>query len=145
MKDQNGNLYIVDAFVAITILLLAIFMLNYVVIIPNPTYLDNANNFHDSGDIIEILAGNVYFGDRTFIGDISDVLKSGKNSQKSIATVSEMCKDKFKQLNLNNYKFIETNNLHSEVLASSGNFNNADNISSASASYGDYSYTLYVW
>lgn len=145
MKDQNGNLYIVDAFVAITILLLAIFMLNYVVIIPNPTYLDNANNFHDSSDAMEILAGGVDFGDRTFIGDISDVLKKGKNSQQSITTVSKMCKDKFKQINLNNYRFIETNNLHSEVLASSGNFNNAGNISAASTSYGDYSYTLYTW
>jgi hypothetical protein len=43
------------------------------------------------------------------------------------------------------YRFSETNMLDDKVLASSGEYSDADNVSVAIRSYGDYSYTLSVW
>ena len=54
-------------------------------------------------------------------------------------------KDKLKSYNLNHYQFSEENVLNGEVLAASGDLNNAQNVSVASRNYGQYSYSLKVW
>ena len=77
--------------------------------------------------------------------DISTILKDGKNSKESINTVCELSKDKLSSFNLKNYCFSETNMLDDKVLASSGEYSDANNVSVAIRSYGDYSYTLSVW
>lgn len=38
MKDEKGYFYIIDAFLAVLILLIAILMVNSIVSIPNPDY-----------------------------------------------------------------------------------------------------------
>ena len=73
------------------------------------------------------------------------ILNDNKNSKKSVVEVSKICSDKFNELKIKNYRFIETNHLKSKVLASSGDFSKAENLSVATRNYGDYSYTLYVW
>ena len=78
-------------------------------------------------------------------GDISEILKDGENSKESVAKVSKISKNKLDSYNLKNYKFCENNILKCEVLASSGNYNNAQNVSVAIRTYGDYSYSLYLW
>ena len=94
---------------------------------------------------MELLSGKIDFNDRTFIGDISEILKDGENSKESIDKVSKISKNKLDSYNLKNYKFCENNILKGEVLASSGNYNNAQNVSVAIRTYGDYSYSLYLW
>ena len=94
---------------------------------------------------MELLSGKVDFTDQTFLGEISNILKENKNSKQSIREVSKISKDKLDSYNLDNYQFSENNVLKGEVLASSGDYKKAQNVSVATRNYGDYSFTLSVW
>lgn len=146
MKDEKGFLYIFDVIFAVVLLLIAILVINAVVIsVPSPHYSESVKDFKDAQDIMETVNGKINSSDRTFIAEISSVLSENENSKESIREVSDICEDKFHQFKLNNYRFSENNVLGGAVLASSGDYNSAENISVASRNYGDYSYTLSVW
>ena len=145
MKDEKGSFYLIEAVLAITILLIAILIVNTVISIPSPDYSYEGHDLKSAQDIMEILSKKINFTDQTFLGEISTVLKENKNSKKAIRDVSDICQDKFDSFNLKNYKFCENNKLKGKILASKGNYNNAQDVSVATRTYGDYSYTLYVW
>ena len=143
MKDEKGYFYIIDAFLAIVILLIAISMVNTVISNSNPTYSDDSKDFNLAQDTMEILSRKINLTDRIFIEDISKILEENHNSKRSVKEVSKLCSEKFKKLGIKNYQFRENNVLGGKVLASSGTI--GEDVSIASRSYGDYSYTLYVW
>lgn len=143
MKDEKGYFYIIDAFLAIVILLIAISMVNTVISNLNPTYSDDSKDFNLAQDTMEILSRKINLTDRIFIEDISKILEENHNSKRSVKEVSKLCSEKFKKLGIKNYQFREDNVLGGKVLASSGTI--GEDVSIASRSYGDYSYTLYVW
>ncbi len=145
MKDEKGSFYIIEAILAITVLLIAILIVNTVISIPSPDYSYEGHDLKSAQDIMEILSKKINFTDQTFLGEISTVLKENKNSKKAIRDVSDICQDKFDSFKLKNYKFCENNKLKGKILASKGNYNNAQDVSVATRTYGDYSYTLYVW
>lgn len=145
MLDDTGSLYIIEAILAITILLMAILVVNTVISIPEPEYSYVGHDLKSAQDTMEILSGKVNFTDQTFLGEISTILKENKNSKKSVADVSDICQNKFNSFKLSNYQFCEDNELDGKVLASKGNYKNAKDVSIATRTYGDYSYTLYVW
>ena len=145
MKDQSGNLYIADAIIALSILFVAMLMLNSLVSIPNPTYSDVSHNSKTSQDIMEILSGKVAFEDKTFLAEITAILKENDNSQKSVREVSSRCAEKFEEFHLTNYRFVESNYLDSTVLAGSGDYSKAENVSTATRNFDGYSYTLETW
>ena len=145
MTDEKGNFYLIESILAISILLMAVFVVNTVISLHSPDYSYDTLNFKTSQDIMETLSGKVNFTDKSFINHISDVLKDNKNSKKSVNDVSDICKEKFDTFNLKNYRFCENNVLDGKVLASSGDFSKASNVSQATRTYGDYSYTLYTW
>ena len=145
MLDEKGSLYIMEAILAIVLLLAVFLIVNTVISIPGPDYSYQTNDFKTSQDIMQTLGGKVYFSDRTFLGEISGILKDGKNSKESIRKVSNISKNKFDNLKIKNYRFSESNILDDEVLASSGDFSRATNVSVATRTYGDYYYTLSVW
>ena len=145
MKDEIGNLYIADAIIALSILFIAMIMLNSLVSLPNSTYSDISHNSKNAQDIMEILSGKVDFKDHTFLSEITGILKDNKNSKKSIREVSQICDDKFCELKLSNYRFVESNKLDSKILSESGDFSKAERISVATRNYDGYSYTLYLW
>ena len=145
MLDEKGSLYIIEAILAIVLLLAVLLIVNTVISIPSPDYSYQTNDFKTSQDIMQTLAGKVDFSDRTFLGEISGILKDGKNSKESIRKVSNISKNKFDNLKIKNYRFSESNILDDEVLASSGDFSRATNVSVATRTYGDYYYTLSVW
>ena len=145
MLDEKGNFFIIEAIFAIILLLFIFFVVNYTVSIPNPNYSSEIKDSKTAQDTMEILSGKINFTDRTFLGDISEILKQNENSEESIAEVSKLSKDKFKSLNLKNYRFSETNILDEESLASKGDYSHAKDVSVATRTYGDYSYTLSVW
>ena len=145
MIDESGNLYIADAIVALSIIFVVMLMVNTLISLPNPTYSDISNNSKDSQNIMEILSGKIDFEDESFLEKITEILKEGENSEKSIKEVSMLCKNKFNEFNLTNYRFVESNNLNSKVLASSGNLKENSNVSSATRSFDNYSYTLILW
>lgn len=145
MLDEKGNFFIIDAVLAV-ILLLAVFMVfNSAISIPDSSYSNEIKESKNAQDIMEILSGKVYYSDGTFISDISEILKENKNSKESIREVSGLCEDKFESLKIKNYRFSETNVLKDKVLASSGDYSNAKDVSSATRSYGDYYFTLSTW
>ena len=145
MLDDKGSFYLIEAILAIAILLMAIFVVNTLISIPSPEYSYDSVDFKSSHDIMEALSGKVNFTDKSFLGSISEKLKENKNSKKSVSEVSQICQDKFDTFNLANYRFCENNVLDGKVLASSGDFSKANDVSQATRTYGDYSYSLYVW
>ena len=145
MNDNKGSLYLADAILALSILIIVMLMLNTLVSIPNPTYSDVSHDSKDAQDVMEILSGKINFQDKTFLSRITAILKENKNSKESIREVSQICDDKFAEFKIDNYRFIESNHLNSKVLASSGDFTKADSVSVATLNFDGYSYTLYVW
>ena len=145
MKDEKGNFYLIEAILAITILLTAILIVNTVISLPSPDYSYEDKDLKSAQDIMEVLSKKINFTDQTFLGEISAILKENKNSKKSIRDVSDICQNKLDSFELTNYKFCENNKLKGKVLASNGNYDSSDEVSVATRSYGDYSYTLYVW
>lgn len=145
MKDEKGNLYIIEAILAIAILFVAIFVVNTVISLPSADYSYQSHDLRSAQDIMEALSGKVDFTDQTFLGEISAILKEKKNSKKSVQEVSDICQNRFDGFKLGNYKFTENSKLKGKVLASKGNYDKAKEVSVATRTYGEYSYTLYVW
>ena len=145
MLDEKGNFFIIDAVLAVILLLAVFIVFNSAISIPDSSYSNEIKESKNAQDIMEILSGKVYYSDGTFIADISEILKENKNSKDSIREVSELCKNKFESLKIKNYRFSETNVLKDKVLASSGDYSNAKDVSSATRSYGDYYFTLSTW
>ena len=145
MLDEKGNFFIIDAVLAVILLLAVFIVFNSAISIPDSSYSNEIKESKNAQDIMEILSGKVYYSDGTFIADISEILKENKNSKESIREVSGLCEDKFESLKIKNYRFSETNVLKDKVLASSGDYSNAKDISSATRSYGDYYFTLSTW
>lgn len=145
MIGENGSLYIADALIALSILFIAMLMLNSLVSLPNQTFSDISYDSKNAQDIMEILSGKVDFEDKTFLCYITNILKENKNSKKSVQEVSQICDDKFAEFKIKNFRFIESNHLNSKVLASSGDFTKADSVSVATRNFDGYSYTVYVW
>lgn len=145
MLDSKGSFFIIDAILAIVLILIVFFIVNSAISIPTPEYSYQTKDSRDVQDIMELLSGKVDFTDQTFLGEISNILKENKNSKQSIREVSKISKDKLDSYNLDNYQFSENNVLKGEVLASSGDYKKAQNVSVATRNYGDYSFTLSVW
>ena len=145
MLDNKGSLYIIDAILAIVLLLIVFLIINTAVNVPTYEYSYETKDIRQAQDVMELLSGKIDFSDHTFISEISGILEDGKNSKQSVREVSQISKDKLDSLNIKNYRFTETNVLDGEVLASNGNYDEGDSVSVATRTYGDYSYTLSVW
>ena len=145
MLDEKGSLYIIDAILAIILLIGVFLVVNSAISIETPDYSPDSKNIVSAQELMETLSGKVSFQDQTFLGEISKILNDNDNSKESIREVSQICRDKFETFNLENYQFSENNVLDGKVLASSGDYSEADDVTVATRTYGDYSYTLSVW
>ena len=145
MLDDKGYFYIIDAILAVMLLLMVFLVINTTISIPNPDYSYEIHDFKTAQDTMELLSGKINFTDQTFLAEISQILKNGENSKESIREASKLCNDKLNSYNIKNYKFSENNVLKGKILASSGDYSKADDVSVATRNYGDYSYTLSVW
>ena len=61
MKDDKGSLYIIEAILAITILLMAILVVNTVISIPSPDYSYETHDLSSAQDIMGALSGKINF------------------------------------------------------------------------------------
>lgn len=145
MLDNKGSFYIIDAILAIVLLLIVFLAINSAITMPTHEYSYEAKEIQTAQDIMELLGGKIDFTDQTFLEEISNVLNGNKNSKQAIREASELSKSKLDSYNLGNYKFCENNILDGEVLASNGDSSKANTLTVATRTYGDYSYTLYVW
>ena len=144
MLDEKGSFYIFDAVLAVFLLLLVFLVVNSVISIPTTDYSYETRDIRTAQDVMELLSGKIDFNDQTFLGQISTVLEEGDNSKESIREVSKISKDKLDSYEIANYRFTENNVLGGEVLASSGDYKDANNVNVASRTYNDYSYTFTV-
>jgi len=145
MLDNNGSFYIMDAILAIFLLLIVSLIVNTAITMPTNDYSYESKDIRTAQDTMELLSGKIDFNDKTFLAKISKILEDNKNSKQSIRQVSEISKDKLNSYKLKNYMLTENNILKGKVLASKGDYNKANNVDVATRTYGDYSYTLYVW
>lgn len=145
MLDEKGYFYIIDAILAVMLLLMVFLIVNATISIPSPDYSYDSKDIRMAQDTMEMLSGKVNFTDQTFLGEISEILKENENSKESVRVVSRLSKDKLNSFNLKNYKFSENNVLNGKVLAESGDYSKAKDVSVATRNYGDYSYSLSTW
>jgi len=145
MLDNKGSFYIMDAILAIFLLLIVFLVINTAITLPTSDYSYESKEIRTAQDTMELLSGKIDFNDNTFLAEISNILKEGKNSKESIRQVSEISKDKLNSYKLKNYMLTENNILKGKVLASKGDYNKANDVDVATRTYGDYSYTLYIW
>ncbi len=145
MLDNKGSFYIMDAILAVVLLLIVFLVVNTAITMPTHDYSYESKDIRNAQDIMELLSGKIDFNDNTFLGVISDILKNGKNSKESVSRVSEISKDKLNSYNLENYMLTENNVLKGKVLALKGDYKKASDVDVATRTYGDYSYTLSVW
>ncbi len=145
MLDNKGSFYIIDAILAVILLLIVFLAINATITMPTHDYSYETRDIKTAQDIMELLSGKVDFEDESFISEISAILSEGENSKESIREVSKISKSKLDSYNLENYRLVETNVLNNVVLASKGDWDNVENISVATRTYGEYSFTLSVW
>ena len=145
MLDNKGSFYIIDAILAVILLLIVFLAINATITMPTHDYSYETRDIKTAQDIMELLSGKVDFEDESFISEISAILNEGENSKESIREVSRISKSKLDSYDLENYRLVETNVLNNVVLASRGDWDNAENISVATRTYGEYSFTLSTW
>ena len=100
MLDEKGYFYIIDAILAVMLLLMVFLIVNATISIPSPDYSHDSKDIRIAQDTMEILSGKVNFEDQSFLGEISEILKGNENSKESVREVSKICKDKLKSFNL---------------------------------------------
>lgn len=144
MLDNKGSFYIIDAILAIFLLLIVFLVVNAAISM-TADYSYESKNIRTAQDVMELLSGKIDFSDQTFLGKISNILEDGENSKESVREVSEISKSRLDSYKLENYQFSESNVLKGKVLASKGDYEKADDVDVASRTYGEYSYTLSVW
>ena len=145
MLDNKGLLNIIDAILAIFLLLMVFLVINVAVTMPTADYSYESKDIRQAQDTMELLSGKIDFTDQPFIEKISKILEENKNSKESVRRVSELSKEKLDSYNLKNYRFCENNVLKENVLASKGDYYQSGDVSVATRTYGEYSYTLYLW
>ena len=145
MLDEKGSFYIVDTILAVILILIVFLIVNTALTVQMSDYSYESHNIRSAQDVMELLSGKIDFSDQTFLSRISNKLDDGQLSKDSLREVSRISKEKLNSYGLNNYRFCENEVLGGEVLASSGDFKKAVNVSSASRDYGQYSYSLLVW
>jgi len=143
--DNKGSFYIIDAILAIFLLLIVFLVVNAAISMPTADYSYESKSIRTAQDVMELLSGKIDFSDQTFLGKISNILGDGENSKESVREVSEISKSRLDSYKLENYQFSESNVLKGKVLASKGDYEKADDVDVASRTYGEYSYTLSVW
>ena len=98
-------------------------------------------------DTMELMASYKNIStNKTVIELMADqLIKSGneKSGVDSAGQIASLFLDK--TLTGSNYNLIEINMLNGTTIASNADINQADNISSASRSYGEYTFKLYIW
>ena len=94
MLDNKGSFYIMDAILAIFLLLIVFLVVNTAITLPTSDYSYESKEIRTAQDTMELLSGKIDFNDNTFLAEISNILKEGKNSKESIRQVSEISKDK---------------------------------------------------
>ena len=83
MLDNKGSFYIMDAILAIFLLLIVFLVVNAAISIPTADYSYKSKDIRTAQDVMELLSGKIDFSDQTFLGKISNILehiKSLKNN-----------------------------------------------------------------
>ena len=145
MLDNKGSFYLIDAILAVVLLLIVFLAINATVTMPTHEYSYETRDIRTAQDVMELLSGRIDFQDKSFISEISGILKEGENSKESVREVSKISRDRLDSYDLENYRLVESNVLNDGVLASKGNYDDAENVSVATRTYEDYSFTLSTW
>ena len=94
MLDSKGSFYIMDAILAIFLLLMVFLVVNTAITVPTSDYSYESKDIRTAQDTMELLGGKIDFNDNTFLGKISKILEDNKNSKQSVRCVRENKKKK---------------------------------------------------
>lgn len=144
-NDNNGFISVIDGILTISIILIGVLLFNSLIYTPLLDYSSYSHDFKTSHDVMEVLASKVN-GEQSTLEHIEFLLKSNNNSRNSIIEASNILNYSFNNLELNqNFYFTENNYLKGENILSSGDINQAENITIATRNIGNYSFSLYMW
>ena len=115
MLDNKGSLYVMDAVLAIVLLLVVFLIINSAISIPTHEYSYESKNIRTAQDVMELLSGRIDFQDESFLSKISTILSDDENSKESIREVSQLCEDKLDSYDFENYRFSENNILKGNI------------------------------
>jgi len=71
MLDIKGSFYIIDALLAVFLLLIVFLVVNTAITMPTYDYSYESRDIRIAQDVMESLSGKIDFTDQTFIGKIS--------------------------------------------------------------------------
>ena len=74
MLDNKGSLYVMDAVLAIVLLLVVFLIINSAISIPTHEYSYECKNIRTAQDVMELLSGRIDFQDESFLSKISTIL-----------------------------------------------------------------------
>ena len=94
MLDNKGSFYIIDAILAVVLILTVFLVANTAITLPSAEYSYESKDITDAQDVMGLLGGKIDFSDQTFLGKISTILKENKNSKEAIRQVSDISKNK---------------------------------------------------
>ena len=81
MLDEKGSFYIIEAILAITLLMTVFLIVNTTISVENPDYSHESKEIAIAQDTMGILSTKVSFHDQTIINDINKILKENDNSK----------------------------------------------------------------
>ena len=84
MLDNKGSFYIIDAILAIFLLIMVFLVVNAAISMPASDYSYQSKDIRTAQDVMELLSGKIDFHDQSFLGKISNILEEDENSKESI-------------------------------------------------------------
>ncbi|KZX10978.1 hypothetical protein [Methanobrevibacter filiformis] len=145
LKDNNGFISIFDILIAMIIIVLSLMLFTTINNIDIPLTIEERSVSYNSEDIMESLSAKPYENNKPVLEIAMDTLKSNNNSDESIKSVGIMIGRFLNETTSENYLLAEMNQINSTVLASRGDIEIAENISTVNRHFGDYNFLLYLW
>ena len=83
MDDNKGFFEIFDGLIAVILIFTVFLLFNLVITVPSDSVSTTAYEFKQSQDIMEQLASKTNITDSSFLDEITNILKDGKDSKNS--------------------------------------------------------------
>lgn len=144
-KDNNGFLSVLDGILAIFIVFIALFSFSMIADLQIPSYSYESYDFKSSNDVLELMTIK---SDENSYSILENIVFTIENSDNPIERDRKIATIASKYLNETtsnyNYLFVE-NNILNTTISSKGDISTVSDINSATRTFGDYSFTLFLF
>lgn len=146
LNDNKGVFSVFDGILAISLVFILLLSFSAIVNIDNYSLSYEIADFKSSNDVLQLM--NTKFDENSYsiLENIVFTIENTDNSYESRKKIAIICEEFLNNTIPNNgYLFVENNNLNDPIITSKGDISSASNISSATRTVGNYSFTLYIF